>query len=93
MAIDASAQFLPADGLLCQELDGEMVLLNPTSATYFSLNQIGTSIWQMLADRAAIGDICRALADRHHLPHDQVMSDLTPFIEELLEAGLIRPGR
>ena len=90
--INSAGQYVPTRDLLCQELDGEMVLLNAQSATYFSLNQTGTCIWRLLTAQRPLGEICQALAQDHDLPPERVMSDLAPFIEELLEAGLIRPA-
>ena len=89
---DASERYVPTGDLLCQELDGEMVLLNPQSATYFSLNGIGTSVWRLLTERRTVDEICAALATDHADAADRIRSDVTTFIADLLQAGLIRPS-
>ncbi|NJL60696.1 MAG: PqqD family protein [Methylacidiphilales bacterium] len=37
------------ENVLAQELNGEIVILNMDSETYYSLNSVGSRIWQLLA--------------------------------------------
>jgi len=78
--------------VLCRELEGEMVLLDPRSAEYFSLNQTGSRAWELLQGGKTVGDTCAALAEQFGVPPERVMDDLVPFLEDLLAAGLVRPG-
>ena len=76
--------------VLSRELDGELVLLDTRSATYFSLNRTGTRAWQLLNAHTTVGDICETLAREYTIAQPQLMADLTPFIDDLLETGLIQ---
>jgi Coenzyme PQQ synthesis protein D (PqqD) len=88
----SAAAYMPAANLLSRDLDGEMVLLDVATASYFSLNRTGTYVWGLLAERRPIAEIGSALAARHDLPASQAAADLSGFLEELLSAGLIQPA-
>jgi len=88
--ITSTATYMPSSGVLCRELDGEMVLLDIESATYFSLNDTGTRVWRLLESRATIEQVCATIAGEDAIPQEQMLSELIPFIEELLDTGLIR---
>jgi hypothetical protein len=88
--IAPNVSYVPSSGIMCRELDGEMVLLDVESATYYSLNDTGTRVWRLLESRATIGQVCETIANEDEIPHEQMLSELVPFIEELLDTGLIR---
>ena len=75
---------------MSRELEGEMILLDVPSATYFSLNETGTQVWSLLQAHATVEKVCDEVARKHSLPAEQMMSDLIPFLEQLLDAGLIQ---
>jgi hypothetical protein len=79
-------------GVLYRELGGEMILLDSGSGQYFSLNQTGTRVWELLRTGTTVEGICAALARLYNMPEKQAMSDLVPFLEDLAGTGLIHPG-
>ena len=90
--IEPTASYVPAEEILCRELAGEMVLLDVPSATYFSLNETGTRVWHLMETRATVEEVCQALAKEDDITPEHMMRELIPFVEQLLETGLIRPA-
>ena len=90
--IDSTASYVPAAEILCRELGGEMVLLDVPSATYFSLNQTGTRVWHLIENRATVEQVCQTLAREDDISPEHMLSEVIPFVEQLLETGLIRPA-
>lgn len=45
------------------EVDGEIVVMSAVSGGYCGLDDIGTEVWRRLAQPAAVGELCVALAD------------------------------
>lgn len=88
--IDSKASYIPSGEILCRELAGEMVLLDVPSASYFSLNHTGTRVWRLLESRATVDQVCETLAKEDEILPEQMMRELIPFVEQLLETGLIQ---
>jgi hypothetical protein len=83
-------RYEPTDGVIFRELEHEMVLLNPRSATYFSLNRSGTQAWALLDRGATIHEVCTSIAGSGNAPEARVMDDLRAFVAELIESDLMR---
>ncbi|PYS79756.1 MAG: hypothetical protein DMF66_01655 [Acidobacteria bacterium] len=90
--VDLKATYTITRDVLFRELEGEMVLLNKLSATYFSLNETGSEVWRRLSGHATVEEICQGMAETYHIPKEKLVADLTQLIEELLNAGLIQPN-
>lgn len=55
----------------------------------FSLNPVAEHIWEHLDGKQNLEDIRDTVLDSFDVGKDQVEADMSEFIEELLEAGLI----
>ena len=51
-----------SDDVRFQELQGEAVLLDLKSATYFGLDQVGTRIWQLIPMHNRLVDVASVMA-------------------------------
>ena len=76
-------------GILCRELAGESVLLDPHRGTYFGLNAVGTTIWTLLATRTTLGEIHAALLVRYDATAEETWRDLLDLVAELERHGLV----
>jgi hypothetical protein len=89
--IDLTSKYTVTKDVLFRELEGEMVLLDKRSATYFSLNETGADMWRRLSGHATVEEVCQEMAKIYQVPQEKLMADLTRLLEELLKAGLIQP--
>lgn len=71
-------------------LDGGVVVLSVSAGSYFSFNQVGSEIWNMLGEPCRVGHIFDVLSERHDVDAQTLARDVTPFLEKLLEHRLIR---
>jgi hypothetical protein len=65
------------------------VLLDIEQGLCFSLNPIGTRIWEMVKDGCSLGEITDALQQEYRLPRSQLVGDVSDFLKELEEMRLI----
>jgi hypothetical protein len=72
-----------------RELDGELVLLNYDSETYFGLDQVGTRMWQVLQAAPTIEDGVAQLLAEFDVTAEQLRSDVQRLLGQLLEGGLV----
>ena len=77
------------DGVLVRELQGESVLLNLNSGSYFGLDEVGTSMWAALTTSPSIQAACEKLLAEYEVEPEQLRTDLRGLIAKLAEAGLI----
>lgn len=75
--------------VLIQDFGGEAVLLDLASESYFGLDQVGTRIWQLLGEHGDLEQAARAFLDEYDVDETRFMKDLTDFVAELSEAGLL----
>ena len=65
------------------------VLLDIEQGLCFSLNPIGTRIWEMVKDGLSIAEITDALQQEYHLPRSQLVGDVSDFLKQLEEMRLM----
>ena len=75
-----------------QELDGEAVLVHLDRGTCFTLDPIGTRIWQLIGDGAVIGDITEALRLEFDVAFEVLEADVRSLVAELVTRELCVPG-
>ena len=78
-----------AEHVLVRELEGESVLLNLDSESYFGLDDIGTRMWSVLTTSETVQASFDILAEEFDVSGEQLRSDLTQLIESLIEHGLV----
>lgn len=73
-----------------REVGDEVVILDVSSSTYFSLNGSGKLLWQRLDEGSTLQDLVRVLAEAYSLTSEQAESDTQDFVSALLDAGLVK---
>lgn len=79
---------VPPD-VLMREVAGESVILNLNTETYFGLDEVGTRMWQVLAESETIQHAYDTLLDEYEVDPARLRSDLVSLIEELVDHGLL----
>lgn len=72
-----------------RNLEGEAVLLDLGSGTYFGLNEVGTRIWQMIEAGLDETAITSALADEYAAERAGIAADVARLLGELRARRLI----
>jgi len=84
-----SQDVTPSPDVLSQELDGETVLLDLNSETYFGLNEVGTRVWQLIPEAVGLEGIFQALLAEYEVDEATLLEDLRELINDFSDAGLI----
>jgi hypothetical protein len=77
------------DGVLVRELQGESVLLNLNTESYFGLDDVGTRMWAALTGSPSVQAAYEMLLAEYEVDAARLRADLHGFIEKLKEMGLI----
>ncbi|HEX8683575.1 MAG TPA: PqqD family protein [Ardenticatenaceae bacterium] len=78
--------------VLAQELEGKMVFLNLQNEQYFSVDEVGARMWQLLNEHGDTERVVAALLGEYEVEESVLASDLNALIARLSEAGLIIVG-
>ena len=72
-----------------QEIDDEIILLDTTTQEYFSLNEVGKNIIDLISENLTKDQIVEELSNIYEVDKIQIEKDLTNFAKALEEKGLI----
>jgi hypothetical protein len=71
------------------ELDGEICLFNPSTATYLNLNGPASAIWNLIASKASEETIISALLDTYDVDEALCLSETREFLLQAVEKGMV----
>lgn len=72
-----------------RELDGEAVILDLGSGTYFGLNAVGTRIWQLIDQHGRLTAVLDELCQEYDADRDVLERDLLALVGRLADARLV----
>ena len=75
--------------VVVRELEGELVLLDLESGSYFGLNPVGARIWEHLSDGASLAAAHTALLAEFEVEAGVLQGDMLELIASLEAAKLI----
>ena len=79
---------MPED-VLVSELDGESVILNLKTESYFGLDEVGARMCTAVASAGSVQDAYDTLADEFDVDPARLREDLSKLLDNLLEHGLL----
>jgi hypothetical protein len=75
--------------VLFRELEGECVILNLDTESYFGLDDVGTRMWLALTRSDSIAAALEELEQEFDVEPEQLRRDLDNLLVELVEQGLL----
>jgi hypothetical protein len=79
----------PIPGFQVQSLDGEVVLLHPTSAVILHLNPTGALVWQLCNGFRSVHEIVLLLGDAYPEAQQQIKADVPQIIQQFAAHGAL----
>jgi hypothetical protein len=70
--------------------DTEAVLLHLDTKRYYTLNETGTRIWELLQQGRSAQDIVQALQNDYAVTDEEATPLLLAFVDELQQEGLVQ---
>jgi hypothetical protein len=83
---------LRSEDLTWREIEGEAILLDLRSSTYFRTNTTGTLLLQALVEGTTRDALVELLAADFELETTQAGHDVDAFVADMRARGLIDPG-
>lgn len=94
MAEDARLADRPlrAEHVVARTMEGEAVLLDLNSEEYYSLNEVGSRVWELADGQHSVGDMVDAIVTEYEAERAQVREDVLDLLDELSREGLVSWG-
>jgi Coenzyme PQQ synthesis protein D (PqqD) len=77
------------EGVATQIADGEAVLLDIEGGEYFSLNPVGSRIWELCDGTRSTAEIVSVICDEFDVAEDVAMADAGEILDELEKEKLV----
>lgn len=74
-----------------RDLDGEAVILDLESGTYFGLNDVGTRVWHLVGAGCREAEIVDTVAAEYEADRETIAHDVTKLLEALRSQRLVVP--
>lgn len=70
-------------------IDGEAVIVLPESGQVNVLNEVGSSIWELIDGTRNVGEIMKIIVAEYDVTIEQAEGDVNEFIQELVENKML----
>jgi len=84
------ALWVSSKGVSSSKIGDELALLQPASGQYFTLNQTGAIVWQLLEEPHSTDEIALAVAEKYDISASECQDDIGEIIVRLGDAGLVQ---
>ncbi len=88
-AVSLENTFTLGKDAVFRELDGEAVILDLGSGTYFGLNAVGTRIWQLIDQHGRLAVVLDHLCQEYDAEREVLQRDLLELVGRLADTGLV----
>ena len=82
-----------ATAIAARVLDGEMMIMSARDSTLFTLNPIGTVIWQAADGKTSLDEIATKLCAEFEVEPAEALKDVESFVDELAGHGILRVSK
>jgi hypothetical protein len=77
-----------SDQVIDRVVDGEALLIHLHSGRYFSLNSVGTRVWECLDGSRSIKDLTAVVVSEYEVSEERAQADVLDLIGALLDENL-----
>ncbi len=70
-------------------IDGEAIILNLANGLYYSLDRVGSVVWELVGQRRSVEEIAAHLSGSYQVPLDTARDDVQQLVSELQEERLV----
>jgi len=70
-------------------IDGEAILINLATGMYYSMGDVGGTVWSLIENNSNVEEIIANVAAGYKVEHGRARADVEALLSELLEENLI----
>jgi hypothetical protein len=70
-------------------MDGEAIMINLSNGMYYSMDQVGGVIWELIVDGLSLEEIAASIVKRYDVEPSQAQADIQRLAADLIEEKLV----
>lgn len=70
-------------------LEGQLVVLNLKSGTYYGLKAVGARIWELIQQPVSVSTVCAQIQDEYEVSPELCQKDVVSLLGTLEQSGLV----
>jgi hypothetical protein len=74
-----------------ETIDGEAIMINLATGSYYSLDRVGGDVWALLEASLPVEDIVAEVGKRYDGPEDQIRQGVDDLLQRLSSEELVVP--
>jgi len=91
--INENAQIERDHDILTSEIDLDLGLLNIETGYYYTLDDIGKDIWDLIESKISVESVVKSLLSEYDTDYDTCKNDVIELFESLEEHSLVKIWR
>lgn len=77
------------DDIVAKVMDGEAVIINLSTGIYYSIDQVGAAMWELIEQGSSLDEVASAIVARYDVQPAQAHDDVARLGGELLHHELV----
>ena len=77
--------------VISETIDGETIIINLSSGSYYSLKHSGATIWAGIQQSGSLADIAALVRSQFEVGGQNIEHEISTLIERLIAEDLVRP--
>jgi hypothetical protein len=87
--IDDETPLVRLEEPLTAQVDGETVMFHPDAGSYYVLGVVGSRVWDLLAQRSSVAEICATLRGEFAIDAETCRSEVLNFVNDMHRKRLV----
>jgi hypothetical protein len=87
--ISAESKVKVKPSVISRQVQGEEVILDLKTGTYFGLNEVGTRSWSLFGDQKNLKQVTGAIVKEFDVPFERAEKDVHQLVIDLKKNGLV----
>lgn len=92
MQISRTTVIVASERAISSDLAGEAAIIDFKSGSYYGLDEVGATIWKLIAEPRTVSEICDAVVAEYEVDPEVCERDVLALLGKLAASGLIKTG-
>jgi hypothetical protein len=92
LQISRTTVIVASERAISSDLAGEATIIDFQSGSYYGLDEVGATIWKLIAEPRTVSEICDAVVAEYEVDPEVCERDVLALLGKLAASGLIETG-
>jgi hypothetical protein len=92
LQISRTTVIVASERAISSDLAGEAAIIDFQSGSYYGLDEVGATIWKLIAEPRTVREICDAVVAEYEVDPEVCERDVLALLGKLAASGLIETG-